>query len=354
MPIKVAIVGTSNSVMRVGYVSGLAAVDGIEIVANTSIGSSHSILVPMVLEDEVLDQSDFAIFDLTINEQRALNRQMYNLDTMREIFFYILGKCRRHGVVPVFLLMPMRLYEDGYDIIAEYTALCERYSVLHVNPARLAKTQAARLGKTWVDMFQDQHHLVSEVAEEVGRRLGTALKGADLAPGETVPISWPDFTFAPAAPFAGKLKVIDRSTRLIASQLVRMVPGDKMTLAVANDAAVMGIALNMARTNANLRLEGRTQVVKRLTHPYYDPRPALRLVVWQMLAPIQADGERVVLTCQPDSKDAGIESNDHFAKAVPHADTPEAEIAGLVLRSATAPSVVAWQGYATPHMHLTD
>lgn len=351
MPVKLAIVGTSNSVLRIGYVSGLARTDGIDIIANMSIGSSHSILAPMAIRDEVLDEADFVIFDFTVNEQRALNRQMYNLDTMREMFFYLLAKCQRHSVVPVFLFMPMRLHEDGYTVMAEYMALCERYGVFYVDPSPLVRSEAARLEKTWHDVFSDFHHLIPEVAENVGCYLGEALKTIDLSKGPTNRVSSPDFTFAPAPPFADGLSVIDRATALIRCSLVRMVPGESMTVSVDGDASVVGIALNMSRTNANLRLEGRTRMIKRLAHPNYDVKAGLRAVVWQLMTPLQTADGGVLLTCEADRNDDSIESNDHYARHIHHA-RPELEIAGLILRSATRSTELDWPAFNRPNMTL--
>ncbi len=350
MPVKVVILGTSNSVMRVGYVSGLARTDGIDIIANTSVGSSHSVMVPLLARDEVLAESDFVIVDLTINEQRALHRRLYNLDTMRDIFLYILEKCRRCSVIPVFLLMPMQLYEDSYAIIAEYKALCERYGVLYFDPADLVKAEAARLQRSWQDMFADQHHLTPEMAEWVGGLLGEALKGADLSTHEEVRLACPQFEFAAAAPFAGELGVIDRSTNLISASFVDMTPGNSFAMSVAPDAAVVGIVLNMSRTNANLRLEGQTRVVKRLNQPYFNLRTTLRLVVWQLITPVQAKDGRIVMTCEADSPKAKVESNDHFAQRTVFSADPQAEIAGLILRTGAVTTGFVWRPFHQPNM----
>ncbi len=348
MPVKVVILGTSNSVMRVGYVSGLARTDGIDIIANTSVGSSHSVMVPLLARDDILAESDFVIVDLTINEQRAFHRRLYNLDTMRDIFLYILEKCRRCAVVPVFLLMPMQLYEDSYAIIAEYKALCERYGVLYFDPSDLIKAEAMRLQKSWQDMFSDLHHLTPEIAEWVGELLGEALKSADVSTRGEIRQACPQFEFVAAAPFAGGLNVIDRSTNLIAASCVHMVPGNRFTMSVAPDAAVVGIALNMSRTNANLRLEGQTRVVKRLNQPYFSLRSTLRLVVWQLITPLQAKNGRIVMTCEADSPKAKVESNDHFAQRTVFPDDPQAEITGLILRRAAPLADIDWKAYAHP------
>ena len=337
--------------MRVGYVSGLARTPGVEILANMSVGSSHSVLAPMVMRDDVLDQADFAIFDLTINEQRALNKQMYNLDTMREVFAYILARCRRHGVIPVFLLMPMCLFQDGYPILGDYRDLCERHGVFYVDPSERVMAEAAKLDRTWADLFLDHHHLVSDLAEQIGQRLGEVLQAVDLAPGAMTSVAAPDFAFIPAAPFAGDLQVIDRATALIAGRLVRLTPGDSLTLSIGDSAAVAGIALNMSRTSANLRLEGRTRMVKRLAHPNYDAKGGLKMVVWQVLNPLEAAGGQVVLTCLADRKDDRVESNDHYARHIVRPD-PEVELAGLIVRSSAAPTELDWQGYARPAISL--
>ncbi len=349
-PVKVTILGTSNSVMLQGYVQGLMQTTGLEIVANTSVGSSHGVMVPLRIDDNVLARSDFVVVDLSVNEQMAVSAGLYNLDTMREMFFYILGKCQDQAVIPVFLLLPMKSHENNYAIKAHYVALCRAHGVLYYDPDDLVKSEAARTRRSWPEMFRDAYHLTPDVAQWVGRKLGEALKLADTTVSDTVEIACPQFSYVAAAPFAGGLSVIDRSTQLIAASFVRMAPGEQMTMAIEPEAAVVGIALNMSNTNANMRLQGETGLIKRLNNAFYQPEVALRLVVWQVLAPVTAKDGRIVLTCEADSPDAIVESNCHFLKRTIFPPNPVAEIAGVIVRSPIDPPVRTWRRLARPDL----
>lgn len=345
MPVKVTILGTSNSILHTGYVSGLAQVDDIEIVANTSVGSSHSVMIPLLISDEALAQSDYVVVDLTINEQRALTPGLYNLDTMRDIFFYVLGKCRTHDVIPVFLLLPMQKFEDSYPIIREYKTLCQAYGVPYLDPERSIKAEAGRRGRAWAEMFADHHHLIPDINEWIGWMLGAALKEADRTTGDSLAITPPRFDFVAAAPFAGSLRTIQRKTNLIGLPFVQMTAGQTLTMAIEPETSIVGVALNMSNTNANLRIRGKTETAKRLNSSYFDPKRTLRLVVWQVVKTVQAKDGQVTLTCEGDDRRARVESNDHFAPSSSSFDNPVVELAGLIVRSATPSPQASWLRY---------
>jgi hypothetical protein len=106
MTINIAIVGTSNSLMCTGYVCGLQSVPGIIISDNVSIGSSEAVMAPFRLTDNVLSGADVVIFDLAVNEQRAINRGIYDVSAAAEIIRFVVARCVSAGVRPVVLLMP--------------------------------------------------------------------------------------------------------------------------------------------------------------------------------------------------------------------------------------------------------
>ena len=350
-PVKITILGTSNSVMSRGYVQGLSLTAGIETIANTSLGSSHSVMVPLIINDDALAQSDFAIIDLSVNEQKAVNAQLYSLDTMRDIFFYILGKCADLKVIPVVLLMPMKWHENDYALAAAYRALCQDYGVLYYDPQAQVKDEAAGTGRSWLEMFKDDHHLLPETAQRVGLQLGEALKRANTTTGEAIIVACPRFDYIAVSPFAAGLPVVDRRTKLIGARLVRMTSGERLTVPVETGAFVVGIGLNMSNTNANLRLEGETCAVKRLNNAFYQPDGPVRLVVWQLISPVQAKDNLIQLTCEPDKAEAVVESNCHFGRN-PKFPTPSmVEIAGLVVRRAGPPSQHSWRPFACPRLN---
>jgi hypothetical protein len=316
---RIVIAGTSNSVMRSGYVAGLIDA-GHEIVANPAMGISHSVALPFMLDPATLATADVLVMDFCVNEQRATRGGMIRIPLIRDALMYARLACERSGAMPVALILPLRHMPDGYHIASVYRDLCGELGI----PFFDGHAAMDRLGlrDQWADQFRDNHHLHAEVARKVGALLGEWI-AAGHDRGEPEEVAAHDLTFVPVEP------TIVRETSIMRVPLARMVEWEGMTLRTpVGD--VVGIIHNASRSSAAVAFGGRP---KRLFSEFHDPSLELRLVAWQVLDPVPTDGTMRV-SVVPDADDADVESSDYHKPGMGDRGEPVAELAGFVVRPA--------------------
>lgn len=105
--IRAAILGTSNA-LNGGYPEALKRAN-IEVVANASIGSSHSCLIPYRLADIENIDIDVLILDFHVNDQRALNGGFDFQPMTSHILDFVKNWVSRKKIIPIMLILPKKV-----------------------------------------------------------------------------------------------------------------------------------------------------------------------------------------------------------------------------------------------------
>ncbi len=335
--VQIGILGTSNSLMTGGYTASLRMDPRFSIECNLSLGSSHPTMVPYRIVDEELAKCDAVVFDLGINEQAALYEGAYDVATAKLVFEHIIQVAARLDFVPVFLLMPegmsyAKSNAMSFKVRRTYLDLCQKYAVPYFDGYCLAEAMAELASHDVRSFFADPRHIDKRCARLLGDQLGEALFTAlpmlrsRRGEAEVSRLGYIPMSVAGSHSLASR----QRTTSIVSAEVIEMRPGAIVELPLPPGAAVVGLVFNMRKSNAALRIEGRTTTTKNLNSLYLDPGPSIWLVSWSLLQPVEADAGGVRLQCVSNPDLATMEANDHGN--CPHAtDEPCVELAGVIV-----------------------
>lgn len=339
--VRAAILGTSNSIMKNGYLIGLANND-VEVVRNASLGSSHAVMVPFRLP--LLEDVDFdvLILDVVVNEQKAYLAKLYNLELSLEIFVFLLAWCFRKRVSLVVLLMPNKSAFRSEELLnahamrSHYRKICGRFGVPVFDGFEFVERLAGFWNRSAVSFFKDSHHLNGFCAQVLGRALGCYLH-TQLAPFSILQdreVQSSDFRFVSAIQATHSIEIVERKTSIASVNFLRLVPGEKIAISFPDRCEVVGVVLNMSQTNASILLEGATTLRKRLDSLYFEPGRPLWLVCWSLVTAVEVEKE-LLLQCFPSDLTVDSEKNDHSShrKVDYVGQSPVVEIAGIIVRN---------------------
>lgn len=291
--LRLGIIGTSNAISSRGYTSSLAEISGIEIIANASLGSSTSAVLPyrlQLLEDLNID---VLLIDTCVNEHAALGAGLLNLDLSAHFFKSTIAWCDERSIKPLLLVMPNRdaLQLDASGrylepaILTHYRRLCEGHNVALVDGYALVD-RLTGAGHEVGTLFDDPHHLAPDIQKLIAQAIGEALVVKRFHPRLEDPRR---STFVSTAQMTGvpPERRSHRRNSLVSVDLVRLEVGDKLFVKNKGKSEVVGIVFNMMDACPALSING---FVKRLDCCQPSPIP-LRLVAWSFVEPIEvADG----------------------------------------------------------------
>lgn len=339
---RASIIGTSNSIMD-GFIQALERMN-FKISKNLSIGSSHSTIIPFRIDEIDGDDTDILILDFCPNEQRALERGLDFTSLTSDIIEYTSSWCAKNNVIPVGLVLP---YLQSYKSIEHFRLRAAQESVFEDKgiPFFSGYDVIDALADLWQrpveSFFADQAHLTKFVSRCLGALLGSSLRKmlSDLACSsgrlDTENHNVNEISVYKATPSHGDTGIIRRKSALIAIDMVRLENGESLSFDIPEGNEVIGIVLNMSKTNGALMIEGKTISIKRLDNSYFDEKKDLWLVVWSLSTSVSASNKGIRVKCVNAEGAEGAEGNDHQEKGrllSTEKHPPAVEIHGLIVR----------------------
>lgn len=317
--INTIILGTSNSLMSAGYTSSLSE-NNLSIQHNISLGSSHSPMVPFQIDNSILNKKNhILIYDIAVNEQRALNSNLYNLELSKNIFKMLLNWCYKRNILPIILIMPNSnsINNKNKEIENHYINLCTQYSIPYFNGFSFIKMLSKKWNREMDTFFRDPAHLNKLIAQILGFNLSRSIKrlfNRILTPNlvySSIIENTFEFYSIDLSEFAKKESIIFRETSLIKTTLVKLQDKDTLTFRVKKKSILVGFVINMYHCNADLRItSGKNSIIKRLTSSQFNIEKNLTLVVWSMVIPFNITDEKLTISIE-NTENLEFENNDH-------------------------------------------
>lgn len=132
---KLAIVGTSNSIMNNGYGQLLkqqlpAQVDLLGLGGCSSLNAVFSILTY-----DILDNYEYVIFDFCLNDFNFSENKHTNIYIILAYWVFILSKMRKSKTTPLFLLLPKAdaAHPENASMINFYKKLSSLFNVYYID-----------------------------------------------------------------------------------------------------------------------------------------------------------------------------------------------------------------------------
>ena len=343
--INVAILGTSNSIMN-GYKEVLGILN-CNIVKNISVGSSHSSVIPYRLKQLEGVQADYLIVDIFVNEHRASHYEFDFGELTKEILQYLLAWCQTHKIVPILLIMPTNMTQNR-ELLARYIGWCQKHSILFFNGFDFIEKLSQVWHRNYQSFFADPAHLNNFMARNLGIALNHCLMNISPVFSKNK-VSWvsnktliKEFNYINLLDIIeeGSYQTIERKTSMVSEKFLVLKEGDKIKLSTKKDWDIIGLVLNMAKSNACIAISsGESRCIKYLDNDYYDPNKDLWLVIWNLSHPCEIKSDNIIIECQSynskENNNIFVEYNDHRSLKNNNMDKYEVaiEIAGIILRS---------------------
>jgi hypothetical protein len=321
----VTVVGTSNSVMSSGYTSSLES-ETLRIAKNVSLGSSHPVFIPYRLDHLANLPSDVLVLDLAVNEQRALQRGLYDLGLSRQIFEYTLSYCAAAKAIPIVLIMPSlddytnyrNGVSEGPNVRQHYIDMCNEMNVPYFDSYLLLDKLARYWRREPTTFFLNNAHLNPFFAQILGAALNRAILDLDsrrahpdLNVGNRKAVLHPFEAIPLATDKVPAEAIIRRRTSITEVDLVRLSMNQKIEFSIPPSSSVVGLVINMAQTNASIEISATHTHSKRLDNLYFDPSRSLWHCAWSVLNPVYTcSGDITLRAVEPQLTH---EDNDHTA-----------------------------------------
>ncbi|MGZ8219207.1 hypothetical protein, partial [Methylomagnum sp.] len=160
---RIAIIGTSNSLMASGYTYGLAQSTKVTRVENFSMGGSISLLASVTTRGVDFSKFDVCLLDFAVNE--ALFVGYISTDDMYAYERAIVGRLIAAGCLPVILIIPRKQMGGKRDLVREYhLRLAQELNLPYFDITSYLEKFTVTKGIERAVLFKDGGHLASTLA----------------------------------------------------------------------------------------------------------------------------------------------------------------------------------------------
>ncbi len=253
---RIAVVGTSNSIGTGGYVSGMQESGKVHSIENFSLGHSTSVVLPMIKKKIDFSSFDFCIFDFVVNEEVQL-KNILEISLINDLLVDFISGMENTRCIPVILIMPSHLgLGEMKPARAFYTDFARRHGVpffdfyIHLeNLAHYSKLSVKSL-------FRDPDHLDRWAASAFGFKLAEILASRLSKHVEKI-FSEKDgmlFDYMDFSSLQLGTPTITRESSVLKVELQILRGKQTIQVPIQKGSQIIGIALNLGNTNALITL----------------------------------------------------------------------------------------------------
>lgn len=258
--LRLAVVGTSNAVLRDGYVPGLEASSRFSVVRRHSVGGSPSALLAVVTEELNPSDYDVCLIDTAINDDVHFNSKCQTLLDAHEQTLSFMRHLATGGCMPFLLCMhELDNFARRTPASEMYRALAERFNCGHYDARWFFSSRTERGTLPLAPLFRDKAHPNAETSLSLGRAIGEhiAKLPRPWSPPESCDLLGPSYRLLrPAAIDPPGREVLTRSSSLRSDTFLPLVEGDSLAIELPAHEHLCGFMFNTATSDGVLRLSG--------------------------------------------------------------------------------------------------
>lgn len=272
--IKVLILGTSNSILKNGYVSGLVDSSTKIEVVNKSIGASPGIQFGCFLSMN-FDEFDYVIFDsLPNDEQYSYETKGYSYNELQnQILFEILSSISSKVNLIIMGFVCKNYLVEKTDAYLKRKDIAIKLGVQFIDIPEILQSYS-RIDKSTVLYEQHPAHPCQNLAYEIGAYLGHLLltEKSSYVPSKNKDYS-KNFKYIHSKELISADKLIIKTNSLMTEEFSVIESLDNKTFKLEQNGKLIGFNVNAAETNCNLFI---SQSSNRQTQVnlYYKKKPA--------------------------------------------------------------------------------
>lgn len=257
----ITVLGTSNSLMRHGYVFALRNHPYVTSVENFSLGGSSALAFTAMVSDDSPVSNRYCILDYAVNQHSFL-RQGHHKETIKDEIVGCVAALTQRGGLPVFLLLPrQRCDAKSSRIRAIYLELSEALGVPVFDGIAWTDVFSCINGIDRTTLFKDDGHLAPWVATALAVDLVDFLGGIKAKSSSSQVISVDARRYCTARLPTAR-SVVTRENSLFSQSFSVLEPCEEATVRVPNASVVCGIALNIPMSSVAIEFTGEGETLQ--------------------------------------------------------------------------------------------
>lgn len=352
-PLRAAILGDSNSVMRHGWVRGLAS-GGIRVNENVSLGSSSNAMLASRLPGIKDPNLDVLFINSTVNEYIPIRDRAYDLELSRQFVRHAQSWCARHDVLPVFMIYPQRRVLDDiaagrqhFDQESYCLEMGEDLQIPYVNVFELARQLSKNWQRPLPSLYRDEAHLNHPTAQVLGAAIATSVwhltrtSSPQIRSRVSEKHLTHDFRVVPLAgcvhdtgdSSVSSLSVRHVKTSIVDQEMVTIRGDGHLSVPIPEGWEVVGYTINARRCNSSIQISGDNTLRRRADFAGYEGAEGFPFVcVRSLTKPIAPVDGTVLISCLPPTSH---HESDEITNGTPPSirqSESEIEISELVIR----------------------
>lgn len=256
---KALVLGTSNSILRDGWVEGLReSFDG-EIV-NRSAGANcvAYVLYELSAMDEEAGNFDFVFLDSVVNDEHFIDRGFFNREWLQVYLREIYRRLEGRVVVDVGF-SSQKFFQDLDSSVAEYhRRAASRYGAYYVSVKSLLNKYVLHtgVGTDIDDFYEDPGHIHRAISKRLGFAMGQMLnKGVFKNKMKMIKDEGGEFDFVKYTPASDDVNSSVEMTSLRTEELHEFGEGGYITIS-KKPCMVHGMFVNARMSNACITIKG--------------------------------------------------------------------------------------------------
>lgn len=272
---RVAVVGTSNSVRKDGYVPQLAGDPRVSRLSNYSLGASTSLISIPRMENVDFSRFDFCLIDFSVNEEVLRKNGGLDLDLCRDVVESLVVRCLAARCLPVFALLPRMIATESAQMRTFYRDLARTMNVPVIDGYDLVDGLLACSDVTRPGMFIDKSHIRPWVAGVFAQTLADGLAGLFAKEDRFVdePVTAPRFRAVDVSEQiepSWLVERVNRSNGLVTLDFLRSEVPTKLRFDVQG-ADLVGMYVNLKATDVFVSFaSGADHVLIDLRNKFFD------------------------------------------------------------------------------------
>jgi hypothetical protein len=255
---KIAIIGTSNAIVKGGYSQGIADHSAVTEIGNYSLGASTSVMLPKMKDDGRLLQYDYVVIDFSLNEEFLYSSKSCTLKEIEERFLDFAATLPLNGPVPVIAILPSIEWSGKFKPVREtYMRIGQRLGILVIDGYEFLDSHGYIASVEDDGAFMDPMHMRREIGHEFGSLIAETIQKMQLkrlAPHEEAMIPNYEYVLADMATYQNGVSVRRRSS-IVDAVAIQFRKDGSLTFDFDECVQILGVGTNNAETNCIVNIE---------------------------------------------------------------------------------------------------
>jgi len=271
--LRTCVFGTSNGLFKDGYVAGITDVVGAQNCANFSVGASSSFIWFATRHLADFRAYNFAVLDYCVNDGIMIKGRVNTTDNWRNAMGAAIAELRAADCQPVMLILPsLQTMRSTNPLRPVALALAADYGVPFLDGFALMERVLSSDPALQIEhLFRDPAHLHPAISRTLGAMLAAAIgRMASPAAGADDTATGPlAFRMRDVTEWVPEALHVERATSLVKRRFVMMRDGDTLACPAAAGERLVGVALDLAKSNGTMAVMGDNAWHKSWTNMYH-------------------------------------------------------------------------------------